>query len=67
MVGQTEAVRGLLTFARVRKMMSDARKINIPPTPENMEDAISKFELLLYPQVFQDMYLGSSEYKEYGN
>jgi len=67
MVGQGEAVRAILTFAKVRKMLSDARKVNIPTAPASMEEAITNFELSAYPQVFQDMYLGSAEYKEYGN
>lgn len=47
-------------------MMNDARKINIPPAPDTMEDAIANFEVGAYPPVFQDMYLGSCEFKEYG-
>lgn len=66
LVGQSDAVRALLPFGRLRKIMADARKLSIPPAPDSMADAIANFELAMYPQVFQDMYLGSAEYKEIG-
>jgi hypothetical protein len=62
MNGQSDGVRAALPFHNVKKQLASARKSIVPTAPSTMAETITNLELAYYPQVYQDMYLGSAEY-----
>lgn len=59
MAQESEAVRGQLTMYAARKCMIAARKSSIPATPESIEETIERFESGKFPEMYQDMYVGT--------
>ena len=59
LANKADAIRAELTFKTARRAVAHARKSSIPSGPNSIEEVIAGLEAGTYPELYQNMYVGS--------